>query len=199
MASPTSEASHLHGNVKDRSSVVLLLVDVINHFDFPGSEDLLAEAEDVAPQIALLAKAARQKDVPVIYANDNFGRWRSNFESLIEECSEGKGAHLVKPLLPLREDYFVLKPKNSAFYATTLDLLLRHIGAQTIILAGYAGNNCILFTAHDAYLRDYKLVIPRDCVCSESKRDNDDALRHMQDVLKAETGSWKKLNWSAVV
>lgn len=83
----------------------------------------------------------------------------------------------------------MLKPRKSAFYETALDLLLAHIGVETLIVAGLPGNNCILFTAHDAYLRDYKLIVPGDCTASVDPGDNDLALRQMSRVLKADISS----------
>jgi nicotinamidase-related amidase len=80
----------------------------------------------------------------------------------------------------------VLKPKHSGFYSTTLELLLEAVGAHTLILTGIAGNICVLFTANDAYMRGYRLVIPADCVASQTIRENKSALHLMQTVLKAD-------------
>src|SRR4030095_6601433 len=88
-------------------------------------------------------------------------------------------------LKPERDDYFVLKPKHSGFYSTTLDLLLKHLGAATLILAGFTADICILFTANDAYMRDYRLMIPADCVASQDDTENQRALKFMERVLKA--------------
>src|SRR6185295_6879342 len=93
----------------------------------------------------------------------------------------------VEPLVPDADDYFVLKPKHSGFYSTTLSLLLTHLGAKNLILTGIAGNNCVLFTANDAYMRDFKLFIPADCVVSNTEEENQHALKQMENVLKADT------------
>jgi nicotinamidase-related amidase len=185
--------SVLHGNVADHAHTALLLIDVINAFDFPGATRLLPQALLMATEIARLRRAAYAHRIPVIYANDNFGRWRSSFDTLIEYCAKQRGKEIVKKLMPRKTDYFVLKPKNSAFYETTLDLLLAHIGVETLIIAGLLGNNCVLFTAHDAYLRDYKLIVPEDCTASVDPEDNDLALRQMSRVLKADTSPWRSL------
>ena len=89
--------------------------------------------------------------------------------------------------MPDEDDYFVLKPKHSGFYSTSLELLLEHLGARSLILTGIAGNNCVLFTANDAYMRDFKIFVPSDCVVSETQADNDYALEQMAKVLKADT------------
>ena len=101
-------------------------------------------------------------------------------------ADDAKGKEFVKLLVPDDDDYFVLKPKHSGFYSTSLDLLLTHLNAKNLILTGIAGNNCVLFTANDAYMRDYKLFIPSDCVVSNTEAENRYALKQMEDVLKAD-------------
>lgn len=178
----------LHGNAPDNSPVVLLLIDVINDFEFAGAERLFKHAMPAAPKIAALKERCLQAGVPVIYVNDNFGKWRSDFRNLISHCLEDntRGRPIVELLKPNQEDYFVLKAKQSAFYSTTLELLLEHLGARTLILAGYAGDICILFTACDAHLRDYHLIIPNDCVVSQDDAENATILKYMERVLEAD-------------
>jgi len=186
---PTSSSSDLHGNAPDHAPIALLLIDVINDLDFEGHEALLEHALPMAERIAELKRRARAANVPVVYVNDNFGQWRSDFAATVEHClNDGvPGEPIVRLLAPDEHDYFVLKPKHSGFFTTSLDLLLNHVGAKTLILAGMAGDICILFTAGDAYLRDYKLVIPQDCVASNSAEENEAALRLMAKVVKADT------------
>jgi nicotinamidase-related amidase len=178
----------LHGNAPDKSEIALVLIDVINDLEFEGGEELLRTALPAAKQIARLKERARQAHVPVIYVNDNFGKWRSDFKRTVAHCLQGnvRGRAIAELLLPDDEDYFVLKPKHSGFFSTTLDLVLEYLGTRTLVLTGIAGNNCVLFTANDAYMRDYKLIIPADCTASINQQDNDSALRQMQKVLKAD-------------
>jgi nicotinamidase-related amidase len=182
------KSSDLHGNAPDKSEVVLLLIDVINDLEFEGGEELLRNALPAARNIIDLKVRARQANVPVIYANDNFGRWRSDFNKTVEHClrDQVRGQPIAEILKPGDDDYFVLKPKHSGFFSTTLDLLLEYLGARTLVLTGIAGNNCVLFTANDAYMRDYKLIIPADCIASINQIDNENALKQMQEVLKAD-------------
>ena len=166
----------------------LLLVDVINDMDFEGSEALVALAEPMARRLQALKRRARAAGLPTIYINDNFGKWRSDFRMLVEHCVNDQvpGREVARVLKPDEEDYFVLKPKQSAFYGTTLDTLLRDLGTTTVILTGIAGDNCVLFSANDAYMRDLKLFIPSDCVASNSEEENRSALTLMQKVVKAD-------------
>jgi nicotinamidase-related amidase len=180
--------SDLHGNVPETCSVALLLIDVINDLEFEGSEALVPQVVPMARRIAELKQRAKEAGIPVIYVNDNFGRWKSDFRRVVEHCLHDgvKGEELVRILQPDEDDYFVLKPKHSAFYATTLDMLLTYLGARTLIFTGIAGNICILFSANDAYMRDYHLFVPADCTVSNTARENDHALEEIRTVLKAD-------------
>ena len=182
-------ASHdLHGSAPDKSETALLLIDVINDFDFPEGEQLLRLALPVGRKIAELKQRTKETGIPSIYVNDNFGRWQSDFKKIVAHCKEenSRGKPFVELLLPDQDDYFVLKPKNSGFYSTTLDLLLTHLTVKNLILTGIAGNNCVFFTANDAYMRDYKVFVPSDCVVSNTEEENLHALKQMEIVLKAD-------------
>jgi nicotinamidase-related amidase len=179
----------LHGNVPDKSDVALLLIDVINDLEFEGGDELLKYALPMAERIAAFKRRAQEAGIPVIYVNDNFGKWQSNFSKILTHCLEEdvRGKPIVQLLKPGADDYFVLKPKHSGFFSTTLDTLLDYLQAKTLILTGLAGNICVLFTANDAYMRDFRLVIPTDCIASNTAEDNEHALEIMQTVLKADT------------
>jgi nicotinamidase-related amidase len=188
----------LHGSAPDKSEVAILLIDVINDFEFEGAESLLETALPAARKIARLKERARQANVPTIYVNDNFGKWRSDFNKIVDHCLENdvRGREIAELLRPDNDDYFVLKPKHSGFFCTALDLLLEYLGARTLVIAGFAGNNCVLFTANDAYMRDYQLVIPADCTASNIPADNENALRQMQQVLKADIRPSTEIDFS---
>jgi nicotinamidase-related amidase len=179
----------LHGYAPDKSEVALLLIDVINDLEFPEGDQLLQHALPMAHRIAALKEQARREGIPVVYVNDNFGRWRSNFNAQVEHCLKDgvRGQPVVELLRPGEEDYFVLKPKHSGFFSTTLDTLLEYLGVRTVILTGIAANICVLFTANDAYMRDMHLIVPCDCVASNTKEENRYALDQMRKVLKADT------------
>src|SRR5688572_22751821 len=141
--------SDLHGNAPDKSDVALLLIDVINDLEFEDGAKLLEHALPAAKRIAALKRRCRAAGVPVVYVNDNFGRWRSDFNAQVLHCLEDgvRGRPIAELLRPDDEDYFVLKPKHSGFFSTTLDLLLEYLEVRKLILAGFAGNICVLFTA----------------------------------------------------
>lgn len=179
----------LHGNAPDSAPVALVIIDMINDLEFPEGPDFLEPALNAANRIAGIKQQAKALNIPVIYVNDNFGRWRSDFTEVLEHVlNDGV---LVQPLAerlrPDADDYWVLKPKNSAFYATTLETLLTYLDAKTLILTGISADACVLFTATDAYVRDYRLYVPADCVVAALPTYTKDALAYMKRVLKADT------------
>lgn len=178
----------LHGNVPDKSPVALLLIDVINDLEFPEADQLLKHALPMAQHLAELKRRARDAGVPAIYVNDNFGRWQSDFSKILEHCLHDgvRGQPIAELLKPQQDDYFVLKPKHSGFFSTTLDTLLEYLRVRTLILTGIAGDICVLFTANDAYMRDFNLLVPSDCVASNDAQENRHALKHIHRVLKAD-------------
>jgi nicotinamidase-related amidase len=159
------------------------------------------QAVPMAKRLAALKRRARQAKVPAIYINDNFGRWQSDFRKIVQHCLEDgvPGQEVARILQPAEDDYFVLKPKHSAFFETTLDTLLAYLGAKTLILTGIAGNICILFSANDAYMRDYHIVVPADCVVSNTEEDNGYALRQIRQVLKGDIRPSVDLDFAALV
>lgn len=181
-------SEHLIDAGRHRSSDALLLIDVINDLDFPGGEKLLRAALPAARRIAALRARARLARVPVLYVNDNFGQWRSDFRRQVEHClaPDCPGGAIAKMLEPADEDYFVLKPMHSGFYSTTLEVLLKRLGSRRLILAGFATDLCVLYTANDAYMRDHELAVPRDCVAAETPARSRFALEHIRNRLKAE-------------
>jgi nicotinamidase-related amidase len=180
--------SDLHGYVPDKCDTALILIDVINALDFPEGKQVLPAALKMAARVAALKLRARRAGIPSVYVNDNFGRWRSDFHTIIKRClrRNALGRPIVERLIPRRDDYFVLKPKHSGFYSTTLDTLLQYLQVKSVILTGIAANNCVLFTANDAYMRDLAVKVPRDCVVSNTEQENRYALGQMQRVLKAD-------------
>jgi nicotinamidase-related amidase len=168
------------------SGTALLLIDVVNDLAFPGAGPLIAKAEAMAGGLARLKQRAVRAGVPVIYVNDNFGQWRSDFRQTVAHCTRATspGRRVSLRLRPTGRDYFVLKPKHSGFYDTTLDTLLEDLKIRRVIVTGMAGNICVLFTANDAYMRGMRIYAPGDCIVSNTLEENAFALRQIETVLK---------------
>ena len=168
------------------SGTALLLIDVINDLAFEGSDALVTQAEQMAVRLAALKRRATAAGIPAIYINDNFGQWRSDFRQTVAHCTSPRspGRRVSGRLKPTLRDYFVLKPKHSGFFDTTLDTLLEALRIRRVIITGIAGNICVLFTANDAYMRELRLFAPADCIVSNTAADNDHALRQIEHVLK---------------
>jgi nicotinamidase-related amidase len=177
-----------HGCVPESSSTALVLIDVINDFAFPRGRQLLRAAIPAAHAIARLKEKLRRRKIPAIYVNDNFGRWQSDFRSQYRKCAseDSLGAPVVRLLEPATDDYFVLKPKHSGFYSTSLEILLRYLGAKRLILTGFAADICVLFTANDAYMRGFELIVPSDCVAAETTKARQIACALMKRFLRAD-------------
>ncbi|MDC0706942.1 cysteine hydrolase [Stigmatella sp. ncwal1] len=170
------------------SHAALLIIDVINDLEFPGGEKVLPWARKMVDRLAPVAERARRSGVPVIYVNDNFGQWRSNFSELFEYCTrpEARGREVALALKPHPDDYFIVKPKHSVFFSTSLVPLLEYLGTSHLILAGIATNLCVFFSAHDAHMHEYGISVLSDCCCAESDTDHDIALDQLKRFLRVQ-------------
>src|SRR6187397_2460882 len=179
------------------NGTALLLIDVINDLAFPGSKILVEQAEPMAIRLAALKRRVSAAGIPSIYINDNFGQWRSDFRRTVAHCVRraSPGRLVSRRLRPTARDYFVLKPKHSGFFDTTLDTLLKALRIRRVLLTGIAGNICVLFTANDAYMRNLKILAPADCIVSNTAADNDHALRQINVVLKGEIAESTRLTF----
>jgi nicotinamidase-related amidase len=182
----------LNSPAPDSAPQALLLIDVINDLEFDGGRQLLPAAMDAAEQIAALKEAAHARRLPTLYVNDNFGRWQSNFDALIDHYLEAdvRGAPVIRKLAPNPRDYHVLKPQQSGFFATPLAVLLQHLQASELIVAGFTTDRCVMFTAMDAYMRGFGVLVPADCCAAIEREDHEQCLRYMQRVLKADVRPW---------
>ena len=172
-----------------RARSALLLVDFINPMDFAGANALAPRALAAAAAAARLKSRLRRARVPVIYANDNFGAWRADFAMIVDACRRGVPAarKLVATIAPASDDLSILKPRHSAFFGTPLEFLLDELRVNRLIIAGLTTDNCVMFTAHDAYLRKLAVCVPSNCSAAKDPRDHRAALRHIRTVLKGRT------------
>lgn len=169
--------------------LALLLVDFLNPLDFTRDAAFIRRAVCAAAAAARLKAEMKRQHVPVIYTNDHWGHWTQSVPELVQSLSESDaaGKALVNVLAPSPGDYTILKPRHSAFYGTPLLFLLQELGIRSLAIAGIAADNCVFFTASDAYVRRYSVWIPSNCVASENDANRKAALQHMKRVLKAQT------------
>lgn len=180
--------------------VALLLVDVINGFDFDDSEELVEAASQAAPNIEALSQSARDHSVPVVYVNDNFGAWKSDFRVVIESClrPDQPGRHITRRLLPTPMDYFVLKPRHSGFLGTPLEALLEHLRVNVVVLAGFSTDLCVLSTALDAHARGFHVVVAADATAANGDERQRTALALLEGAVKAPILGSRTLDWQAL-
>jgi len=172
-----------------KASAALLIIDMINPLDFPGAAPLRAAVDDILKPLLALRAAADEAGLPVVYVNDHHGAWHAEPSQLIEKVVRAgcPGGAIAERLRPRENDYFVIKPQVSGFYATTLPALLPRLGVDRLILSGVAADICVLFTAADAHMREYDLWAPRDVVAGEDERRTSWALEIMRNSFGAET------------
>jgi nicotinamidase-related amidase len=169
----------------EHSEVVLLLIDVINPFDYPDAEHVLANTRRILPEVRALKERFAALKLATVYVNDNFGRWRSSFAETVEHCLAREGRDVVEGLRPAKDDYFVLKPHRSGFYGTPLELLLQQLEARVLVLCGIATDMCVLATASDAQIRGFQTIIATDGTASVDPKRHQAALELMQQSLGA--------------
>lgn len=181
------------GLILSKHQKALLIIDMINNFDFDMGHVLAEKTEHMTNKILSLKQHAFKKNWPIIYINDHYGLWKADIQAVIQTCKNERSAPILEQMAPSNDDYFLIKPKHSAFYGTGLETLLNELGIQDLILTGIAGNICVLFTANDAYMREYNMIVPKDCIASNDERDNEYALTMMENVLLANITTAKEI------
>lgn len=175
------------------SKAAILIIDLLNTFDFTGGEKLQERVAALVAPLRALRQQAAAAGVPVIFVNDNYGRWHDEPSALVAFAAAGKGGALIEQLKPQKDDYFVIKPESSGFYATTLPALLPRLGVSRLVLIGVAADICVLFTAADAHMREYDLWVPRDLVASQHEERARWALEMMENGMSADTRASSEL------
>lgn len=185
----TQQAQGQPDRQPDGVDTAVVVVDMISCWDFPDGELLLPHASRISGRIAALKRRCKAAGVPVIYANDNRGRWQSDFSSLVAASLRCGGdiAAITQALMPDEDDYFVLKPKQSAFFCTPLELLLQHLGISRLIITGVASDQCVITTAIEARMRDLNVIVPRDCIASQTPERNAVVLHQLEEAHKLPT------------
>ncbi len=162
-------------------------MDMIGDYGYVDGEAVFRSALPAASNIAPLRKRAAEAGVPVIFVNDNFGAWRNDFASTVEMAKRSeRGSQILELLPPSPDDYHVLKPQRSGFFATPLALLLSALGSKRVILTGVTTDMCVLFTAQDAYMRGFNIVVPRDCCGAVMPEHHDQTVELLARITKAD-------------
>jgi nicotinamidase-related amidase len=167
----------------------LLVIDLLNAYEHDDADKLAESVADAVSVVARLLERAREEGILVIYVNDNYGDWNSSADELAERAVNGRHPELVEPLLPVGDASFVIKARHSAFYATPLEYLLETQGVGRVILTGQATEQCILYSALDAYVRHFRVTVPRDAVAHIHEHLADAALEMMEVNMRAEVTS----------
>lgn len=174
----------MHGNA-EATGIALIVIDMIHTYDHEDAELLVPSARQVVPVLAELIGRARAARVPVVYANDNFGLWRSHHGELLKTALSGPHAELIEPIRPDDESLFVVKARHSIFYETPLSYLLWRLGAGHVVLSGQVTEQCVLYSALDAHIRHLEVTVPRDAVASIHPHLADAALEMMERNMGA--------------
>ena len=161
---------------------------MISAFDYEDGDRIRAQAVRIKDALADVADRARTAGVPVMFVNDNFGKWTEDFGTYVDAVKEAseESRHLVEQIGPKQGDYHILKPQRSAFYATPLDVLLLTLKINDLVLTGITTDICVLFTAHDAYMRGYKITVLSDCTAALEDEYHRTSLEFLKRVIHAE-------------
>jgi nicotinamidase-related amidase len=179
----------------NQSKQALLIIDMINDFQFDYGPVLAKRAGDISHKISSLKKKMKTIGCPIIYVNDHYELWQADFKKIADKCQNSLSENIIHTIYPEDDEYFLIKPKHSAFYGTALNTLLYNLKIKELIITGLAGNICVLFTANDAYMRGYDIIVPSDCIASNTEEDNMYAIKMMEKTLKATiTNSEKIIN-----
>ncbi|HZP68114.1 MAG TPA: isochorismatase family cysteine hydrolase [Rudaea sp.] len=175
----------------------LLLIDLVNTWRMKDGRALLKRTLAALPALATLKARAVAAGAPVVYVNDNFGQWKSDFRRVVAQSRAAgeNAARIVDALAPGADDYFVLKPRHSAFFASPLELLLHELGIRTLVLAGVAGDQCVLATASAALLRRFAVVVPQDAIACASAARTRAVLVHFRRAMDIPTTPVARLRW----
>lgn len=168
------------------TATALLVIDMLNDYDHEDGEQLKATARNVVPVIAGLIDRARESDVDVIHVNDNHARWEVDRATLVDDLKRLPDAdEMIEPMLPAPGAPFLFKARHSGFFASGLGYLLERRGIERLILTGQVTEQCILYTALDAYVRHFEVIVPRDAVACIDSELADAALKMMERNMRA--------------
>jgi nicotinamidase-related amidase len=164
----------------------VVIADMLNSYDHEDAEPLAESVKEQLPNIVDLRRRAEEADALVVYVNDNHDSWEAGREELIEKAMQGEHPELVDPIAPRQPVPFLAKGRHSAFYQTAMDHLLSQADIERIVLAGQVTEQCILYSALDAYIRGYEMVVPPDAAAHIDAELAQAALKMMEANMHAE-------------
>jgi nicotinamidase-related amidase len=167
------------------SKTALLVVDMLNRYEHPDADLLRESVGQVVMPIAEMLRRAREQDALVVYVNDNHGDWTAGRQALTQWALDGSDRSLVEPIIPPPDVPFLVKARHSAFYGTQLEYLLRQHGVERLVIAGQVTEQCVLYTALDAYIRHFAITVPRDSVAHIHADLGAAALRMIETNMRA--------------
>ncbi|MER7398152.1 isochorismatase family cysteine hydrolase [Streptomyces sp. NPDC000151] len=179
------------------SHTALIVIDMINTYDHEDADLLLSSVREALPAVVRLIERAREDGVPVIYANDNFGEWRSHHGEILQTALAGPHAELVDPIRPDDSSLFIVKARHSIFYETPLAYLLSQLGIDHVVLCGQVTEQCVMYSALDAHIRHLKVTVPDDAVAPIHPDLADAALRMMERNMNTRICTVATLDWDA--
>jgi nicotinamidase-related amidase len=172
------------------SDTALLVVDMLNSYQHPDAELLITDvAEIIDPLAKVVRRAGEREDIDVVYVNDNYGDFSAEFSDIVQSALDGARPDLVEPIVPTEGCRMLTKVRHSVFFGTALEYLLNRIGTKRLILTGQVTEQCILYSALDAYLRHFPVVVPTDAVAHIDAELGAAALKMMQANMDAELTS----------
>lgn len=180
------------------ATTALLVVDMLNPYDHPEAEELAEHVANALPGVETLLRRAGEAEAPIVYVNDNYGDWNSSAEELARAATDGKHPELVEPVLPQAGHSFVVKARHSTFYETPLEYLLDQLGVGRLVLSGQVTEQCILYSALDAYVRHFDVVIPTDAVAAIYDELGAAALKLMERNMSAELTRADAVDWGGL-
>lgn len=170
-------------------ATALLIIDMLNPYDHEDAEPLAESVREKLPCIVELRDRARgSDDTLTVYVNDNYDAWEMGRQELVERALDGRNPDLVEPIAPREPVPFVAKGRHSIFYQTAVDHLLRANGVQRVVLTGQVTEQCILYSALDAYIRGYDITVPPDAVAHIDPELAKAALAMMETNMHADLG-----------
>jgi nicotinamidase-related amidase len=160
---------------------------MLNPYDHEDAERLTRSVEQIVEPVSALIARARDEDVDVVYVNDNYGDWNASRDDLVGTALEGRGGKFLEPLAPREDELMIHKARHSIFYQTPMEYLLFQEGFSRLVLAGQVTEQCILYSALDAYLRHFEIAVPSDCVAGIHENLAEAALEMMRTNMDVDT------------